>query len=182
MTPEDKERFTENFDWFNQFFQDMRQLLKNIHKALKNELSYTIAHRGWYYEKSKSQPSLPPYWVTAISEDGFALQIFLILDISLLENNPYFINELSLVLVKHSRSDKSGYFNDYGMRVVQNKEIIIRREQNKFASGEISRSEGTQTKFQAFQVPLSAFTNGKEFQNVIQEKIVAVLRDMPVWE
>ena len=155
----------------------------NIHKALKNELSYTIANRGWYYYKPDNEPAIPPYWVTGISEDGFALQIFLILDVSLLDKHPNFTKELSLVLVKHSRSDKSGYFNDYGMRVVvQNSRIINRREHNKFISGEISRSKGTATKFQAFQVPLSAFTNSKEIQNVIQDEIVAVLRDMPGWE
>jgi hypothetical protein len=182
MGPEDKERFLENYRWFNKFFQDVRQLVHNVHDVLAAELGYTLNTRSWYYEKSLHIPSLPSYWLNGVSEDGFALQTFVILDTSLLEAHPVFAEELSLVFVKHNRSDKYLHAIDYGLRVVKSSGITYQTKQEKFISGEIPEGEESSALYHAFQVPLGAFTAGQDINQVIREEIVAVLREMREWD
>jgi hypothetical protein len=182
MLPEDQIRFLENFHWFNLFFRDVRQLIDEIHNTLKSELGFRILNRGWYYGKSNHMPSLPPYWLRASSEVGFALQIFLVLDTSMLEAHPFFTNDLSLIFVKHDRSDRLLYPDDYGLRVIKNKDITHNIFEHKHISGEIIRSQGVSNKYQAFQVPLSAFTVGKDIHQVIMDEIVSVFKELPSWE
>ena len=181
MKSEDKNRYYENYKWFNQFFGDLRQLFISIHKMLANELSYKIGSRGWYYEKSNHQPSIPQYWVTGISESGFALQTFVVLDPSILEATPLFENELSLVFVKHAQSDKPLYITEFGLRVLKNSQITHMVEHKKYVSGEILQGDHS-TPFHAFQVPLSAFTEGNNIQQTINDEVISVLREMPGWE
>jgi len=181
MPQDDQFRYYENYLWFNQFFGDLRQLLTSIHSALKNELSYKILNRGWYYEKSNHQPSLPPYWMTGISETGFALQSFVVLDPSILEAQPAFDNELSLVFVKHAQKDKPLWINEYGLKVLRNDQITQRYDDERYISGELLNGE-EKIPYHAFQVPLHIFTTGGDAQRAIQDEVIFVLREMPGWE
>ena len=181
MLPEDKIRFQENFQWFNQYFQDIRQLVKDIYETLVRELGYNAGNKGWYYPKSNYIPSLPPYWVIASGEKGFTLQIYLIQDTSLLSTHPLFTDDISLIFVKHDRSDKVLWIEEFGMRVIKNSGIKYNIINNKYISGEIV-SNTPSTKYQAFQVPISAFTEGKDIHQVILDEVVSVLKELPNWE
>lgn len=181
MQPEDQIRFIENRRWFNQFFSDVHHLILEIHQTLASELGYKIGNRGWYYEKSNSQPRLPPYWLTGIAETDFALQIYLVLDTAMLEAHPLFTPDLSLVFLKHDRSDRSLWIEE-GLPVVKNSGITCQVHQGRYMSGEIRRDAGQSTKYQAFQVPLSVFTEGKDIHQAILDHVVAVLKELPGWE
>lgn len=181
MLPEDQIRFEENRKWFNLFFNDVRQLILEIHETLASELGFKNANRGWYYEKSNHVPSLPPYWLIATSETGFALQIFLILDTNIILDHPLFTNDLSIIFIKHDRSDRSLHPNHYGRQVLKNTEITYKIFENKYMSGEII-SNTPKTKYQGFQVPLHVFTEGKDIHQVILDEVVSVMKELPEWE
>jgi hypothetical protein len=181
MMPEEQVRYQENRQWFNQFFNDVRQLIIEIHQTLAGELGFKNSNRGWYYEKSNHVPSLPPYWLIATAETGFALQIYVILDTTYISPHPLFTPDLSLIFIKHDRSDRTLYSDEYGKKVLKNNGITHHIVQNIYMSGDILRSEPPHTKYHAFQVPLSAFTTGRDIHQAILDEIVSVIRELPDW-
>jgi len=182
MNTSDKERFRANYLWFNRFFDDLQQLLETISKSLVNAFSWETDSKYWYYEKLRYKPAIPPYYMTALDGGTFAVQIYTVLDTTILEDQPAFENELSLVIVKHSRSDRVLYLNDYGLRIIQNKQITQTWLNKKVITGKILAGEGQGTQYCAFQVPLEVFSVGSDTDGMIQTEIVDVLRDLPDWE
>jgi hypothetical protein len=181
MDASDKERFQANYIWFNQFFKDLQQLLEAISKALVNEFGWKTNSKNWYYEKSNYQPSIPRYYLTALGGSKVAVQIYAILDTTLLQDQPVFKNEPSLFVIVHSRPDRVLYPNDYGLRVIGNNQVLQVRHSDKVITGEILAGEGKGTQYFSFQVSLDAFRIGNEINKVIQEEIVNVLRELPEW-
>lgn len=180
MLPEDQIRFQENRQWFNNFYRDIRQLVVEIHATLTSELGYRIAKRGWYYPKSVHVPSIPRYWLIACGEMGFALQIYLILDTDILSSHPLFTPDLSLIFVKHDRTDRILNDDHYGLRVINNSGISYNIVENKYIIGEITMNS-PHTKYQAFQVSLNVFTAGNDIHQAILDKVVTPLKELPSW-
>jgi len=166
MNTSDKERFQANYLWFNQFFDDLQQLLEKILKALINEFSWESDSRAWYYGKALYKPSIPPYYVTALSGGTFAVQIYAVFDTAILENQPYFTNDPSLVIVKHSRADRVLWLDNYGMRIIENRHITQTLFNENVITGEFLAGEGEGAQYYAFQIPLSVFTSGGDTESI----------------
>jgi hypothetical protein len=181
MDPTDQERFQANYLWFNQFFDDLHQLLDTIAKALVKEFAWEHESSAWYYGKALYKPSLPPYYVTALRSSNCALQVYAVLDPTLMEHQTAFKNEPSLVIVKHSRSDRVLWLENYGLRVIWNSQISQTWFNKKVITGEILVGEGQGTRYYAFQVPLVVFAPGTDTKAQIRKEIVEVLGELPDW-
>ena len=181
MNTDDKGRFRANYLWFNQFFDDLQQLLETISKACVSTFGWETDNKNWYYGKANYKPSLPPYYVTALSGGTFAVQIYAVLDTTILENQPAFKDELSLVIVKHSRADRVLWMDNYGLRIMGKRDITQARFIEKVITGEFLAGEGQGANYYAFQVPLDVFTSGIETNAIIQTEILDVLAELPDW-
>ena len=181
MDASDKEKFQDNYIWFNQFFKDLQQLLEAISKALVNEFGWEMNSKNWYYEKSNYQPTIPRYYMTALGSSKIAIQLYAILDTMLVQDHPAYENEPSLIVVVLSRPDRVLWPNDYGLNVISNDQVTQVRYNEKVIAGEIRGGEGKGTQYASFQVKLDAFIIGNEINKVIQKEIVDVLHDLPDW-
>lgn len=99
----------------------------------------------------------------------------------MLEGHPLFTPDLSLVFIKHDRSDRSLWIEE-GLPVVKNSGITCQVHQGKYMIGEMIRGAVQPTKYQAFQVPLSVFTEGKDIHQAILDEVVVVLKELPDWK
>ena len=176
MDQEDKQRFLDNVQWFNDFFDDLHHLLTAISEALIRE-SMATKRSLWYYQKSRHIPKIPKYYLLAMSAQDSAIQVFAVLDPDILKRQPAFINEPSMILIKHSRSDKVGYINDFGLRIIRNSAVAQEVLSEGIISGEISGGSGVGTKFLAFQVPFDEFSENKDPARVIENRIVKVFKE-----
>ncbi len=86
-----------------------------------------------------------------------------------------------MIIVKHSRIDKILWTDDYGLRIIRNKQISMTQINEKIISGEILAGEGKGTKYYAFQVTLDHFAAGKDINAAIRTEIIDVLRATPDW-
>jgi hypothetical protein len=176
------EKFRANYDWFNQFFSDLRQLLEAISNILVSESGLKTSSKSWYYEKPNYQPTLPAYYVTALSSKTSVVQIYAVLNTNLFNGQPAFKKEPSLVIVKHSRTDRVLYTNDYGLMIIGKKQISQTQMNEKVIGGEIRGGEGKGTQYFAFQVLFDSFLAGKDINSAIQTEIVDVLKELTDWE
>lgn len=182
MNTDDKSRFQANYRWFNRFFDDLQQLLETISKACVRTFGWETETKNWYYGKSNYKPSLPPHYATVLSGGTCAVQIYAVLDTTILENQPAFKDEVSLVIVKHSRADRVLWLNDYGLRIMNNRGITQSRFNEKVIAGEFLAGDGQGAFYYAFQVPLDQFGVSSEIDAVIQTEILDVLQRIPDWE
>jgi hypothetical protein len=178
MDKTDQERFLQNVGWFNQFFDDLRLLFEKIAKALSNEFT-PPEQNGYYYPKSNAQPSIPAYYLTGMGWKPFAVQVFAILDPTLLENNPNFEFKPSLIVLKHSRGDGYLWVQDLGLQVIRNDQIELTERDGGVISGKTKGNEPTS--FHAFQILFNEFTRGQDVEQVIQEAVVEVMRELRDW-
>jgi len=155
--------------------------MESISSSLVSDFSLDSKNVGWYYSKLNSQPTIPPYYVTAISNKSYVIQIYAVIDITLMQDQPAFTKQPSLVIVKHSRADRGLYLEEYGLRIIKNKGITQIRKNEKVISGEILAGEGKGTQYYAFQVTLDHFAAGNDISTAIQTEIVNVLRELPDW-
>ena len=181
MDAKEKEIFQKNFVWFNHFFDDLGQLLEEISNNLAGKLKLATSNKNWYYPKSNYQPTIPSYYVTALSNKEFVVQVYAILDTDLIKDQTAFNPEPSLIIVKHSRVDRVLYLEEYGLLVIRNKQITKAQINEKVISGEILAGDGKGTKFFAFQVSLDHFTAGKNINAAINTEIIDILRELPDW-
>jgi hypothetical protein len=180
MNTQDKERLIANITWFNEFFSDLKALFEMIAKSLSAEFP-ELAEQGFYYPKSNDRLSIPPYFIIGLGDQSFAIQVFLLLDITMVEDQPAFAPEPSLIVVKHSRGDKYLWADNYGIRVMRNSQIKV-TTQGQVLSGEIAGGEGKGTRFHAFQVFLDPFVESGDTNEAIQTEIVGKLRALPDWQ
>lgn len=178
MQNEDQQKFVENLAWFNQFFDGLYQLFEKAAKLLSGN-DWPDKRPLYYYPRSNFKPAIPPYYMMGIGLSGYAIQIFAILDPSLINSRSGFKTEISLIVVKHSREDKFGYVDEYGLNVIQHRSIQSASHKNNLFSGMILKHN---TYFHAFQVPLDVFTEGRNMDNVIQAQIVEPTLQLLDWE
>ena len=177
MNANDKEHFRQNVDWFNRFFEDLQLLFEKIAKSLG--ANGELTDPSYYYPKFNVRPSIPRLYVMGVSGVAYTLQFFAILDLSVLENNPDFEAEPSLIVVKHSQPGRALWISDFGLRVIQNTRIERVKGDDNIISGVILGDP--RTLFHAFQVPLERFAEGQDAERAIQETIVEVLRRLPAF-
>lgn len=176
MKPEDKQKFTENITWFNQFFENVRQLFERIAQGLKDE--YDLPNKVLYYSKTNSKPTIPKYHMIGLGGPDFAIQILAVFDYSLLSNQNVFKVEPSFIIVKHSQGNSYSYVDDFGLKIVKNEEIEQLGWENNKLSGKILKN---QTYFHAFQILFDDFAKGQDIDDVIQTQIIEQLQQLPDW-
>ena len=174
MDTNDLDTYKANFVWFNRFFQDIKQLLDKIADQLSPEFSQVGT--SYYYPKSNYAPSIPAYHLMGLGSENTALQIFALLDPEIIGNKEYFVPEPSLFMVRHSDKDKILYPSDYGLKVIHSSEVFPEIEDG-VIFGLIPGTD--EVNFQAFQVPLRLFTAGTRPGDIIQERIVDVINNLP---
>jgi hypothetical protein len=175
MNDQDKQRFLENITWFNNFFEDLKLLFDKIGNSLSVEFS--MGDPNYYYYKSTSTPSIPAYYVMAQGSDSFTIQNFAIFNPSIIENVEAFNPDPSIILLRHSRGDRVLYIEEFGLRVIRNRNIRQEKINDQVVSGTILGGEETQ--YQAFQLPYETFASGKNLSDVIRSEVVDVLEKLP---
>ena len=178
MDVDDKQKFIANTIWFNQFFDDLHQLLKKISRSLFTE--FPVLTKELYYQRYyRDKPSIPSYYVLGQGGESYAIQIYVIIDPKLLDNQHIFKPDPSFIIVKHSRGAKYTYFQDFGIRVIKNEGIDTKKYENGILSGKIAKNE---TYFHAFQIFFDIFTQGQNIENAIQTQIIEKIKMLPDWE
>ena len=181
MNTSDQEKFQKNYIWFNQFFGDLKQLMDKISSNLISNFKLGKKNVSFYYPKLNAQPTIPPYIVTALGNKAFVVQVFAVMEITLFPEQNFFKRELSLIIVKHSRIDKVLWPEDYGIRIIKNKQVSLNQLTERVISGEILTGDSRDTKYFAFQVSLDHFGMGKDINAAIQSEIIDVMRELPDW-
>ena len=108
--------------------------------------------------------------------ENAALQIFVVLDPEIIGNNAIFLPEPSLFIIKHSDKDKFLYPGDYGLKVIHSPEVFPEIEDGVIFGLIPGKDE---VSFQAFQVPLNLFAIDQKVEEILQERIVNVIRRLP---
>ena len=157
---DDLTRLIDNIQWFNQFFDDVYRLFQRIATTLRRELA--LPDSGFFYYRPNNLLQIPPYYVVGIGGDAtYAVQVFLILDVNQMENQPAFKPEVSFIVVRHPIGKHYIHLDGYGVRVIRNQvdqiSVTQSAEVGPIVSGRIAEGGRKGTKFQAFQVPLEAF-------------------------
>ena len=174
MDANDLEKYKANLDWFNRFFQNIKQLLDKIADHLSPEFSQVGT--SYYYPKANYVPSIPAYHLMGLGGENTALQIFALLDTEIIGNKEYFVPEPSLFIIRHSDKDKILYPGDYGLKVIHSSEVFSEIEDG-VIFGLIPGKDGVS--FQAFQVPLDLFAIDQKAEDIIQNRIVDVINKLP---
>ena len=176
MNEMDFERFEANRLWFNSFFEDMKSIFDLLAETLVGK-SDSLTNVGYYYPKQQFVPGLPPYYMVGVGGAEHAVQVYAIVDGSVLRNQDRFMPQPSLIVVRHSRGDRYLYIKDFGLRIIQNDRI---RYSHDGKSDIIQGSIGDSVKFQAFQVPLSEFSTGTAVDQAISANIIDVLQSLSI--
>lgn len=177
----DRDRFTANYAWFNQFFVDMKQLFERIQSNLL-QAGLILPKDIFYYPFAQRTPSLPGFYGMGLGGVAIAVQVFAIFDPMMLQHHTgtFDRDEPSLIVVKHGRGDKYDKLYNYGLKVVERQGLADVEYNREIFSGRILT--GTGIPFAAFQVPLKYFLEGQDINRQINEHIVEVIRGLPDWE
>lgn len=182
MTYDDeKRRLLDNTRWYNEFFDDLHQLLAKTATMLTGE--YDRSKKMFYYPKSRDKPNIPSYYMMGLG-GASSIQLYVVLDPQSLEDQPAFLPEPSFVVIKYSRGDRYGYVDDYGKRVLSHSGVEYATADvggKKILSGEFLAGEGKGAKFHAFQVLLDPFIAQQDLSKVIEDEIVSVIRRLPAF-
>jgi len=168
MDPSEQELFLQNFQWFNQFFLDVKQLLDMISEALLPTLQ--AENPGFYYPKANYYPSLPPYLLMGIGGFEMALQTFIVFEPETIGNSKIFSQELSLFFVLFAGPENNLYPNGYGWSVIPSSTQVLKPIGNNIFAGNFPRKPDMA--YYIFQVSLSQFLEGKDTKQAIQVEIV----------
>jgi hypothetical protein len=176
---DEKKRLLDNSRWYNEFFDDLHQILAKTAKMLSGR--YDPQKKLLYYPKPSDRPHIPGYYMLGLG-GASSIQVYIVLDPQLMEDQPAFLAEPSLIVVKYPRGDCYCWVNDYGLRVIQNNGTSY--EKSIFAgktllTGEILAGAGKGTKFQAFQLLLDPFIAQQDLGKLIDEQIVGALNNLP---
>ena len=173
------ERFAKNYAWFNEFFADLKSLFEKVNAALSKAYP-SVTEMLFYYPKSTSVPGLPPYYVLCRGGKEIAIQVYAILDATGLEIQNDFERALSFVVVEHSKGDRWGYVEDYGLAIIGSPQKGQKKSSG-VISGVIAKGGAKGTYFHAFQVPLACFIGSGSVDMTIKEQIVDRLTALPKW-
>ena len=175
ISNKDKNRFIENVNWFNQYFDGVYQLFERISQILQND--YSLPEKMYYYYKANSKPSIPGIYLLGLGSEDFAIQIYAIFNLNVFSSQSYFLKEPSIIVLKHSHGKRYGWYKEYGLKIIINNGIEFENNEGDI-SGKIIEN---QANFFAFQVPFDYFTEGEDIENSIHEKILKKLKNAPKW-
>lgn len=172
-------RFETNREWFNEFFKGLKQVFDRTANAFGSHLPDMDV--GYFYPKANTRPSIPTYYVLGVGCDGFAVQVYAILDHTILAGHPYFRAEPSFVVVKHSRGDRYLWLKDYGLRVITRERVTETRADPTVEVGVVVRGfieHDPPTQYCAYQVPLDHFEEGQSLDTSIDRMFVVPVREL----
>lgn len=173
MDDQNKSRFVANINWFNQFFDGIKQLFEMVIEMMPTEFfpeDFTLSSRNFYFPRQNYAPSIPPYYVLMLRGKQFALQVLAVFDPDLFARQDLFTVEPSVIVVLHSKADRSGYIDDYAMRVITNRGIKIAQRANGKFWGSINAK--LPADFFSFQVPFDQFSQNQNPHDAVREYIV----------
>jgi hypothetical protein len=168
MKQQDRELFTSDFIWFNSFFENLKLIFEKLGKLMIDE--YSTSDPGYYYPKFNTLPSLPRYYLMASSGLGFAIQVFAILDPQLIKESSSLLKEPCIAIVAHNREDRSGWPDEYGLKVLSNKDVTFESPDKGCLLGRFDAEDDV--RFFAFQVPLSKFEDGVMLSEILRSEIL----------
>jgi hypothetical protein len=173
MKDRDKQRFHDNFTWFNQFFDGMRQIYEYIVDLLPEEFfckGFLLNSGNYYFPRLKAAPSLPAYYALLLEGKTHALQAIAVIDAYLFTHNGPFVLEPSLITVLHTQPEKYGWINDYALNVIKNQNVVLTTKERGAVVGKINAKFPAD--FIAFQVQYEKFSENTHPQNAVQKYIV----------
>ena len=169
------ENFFGNVEWFNNFFSDIGEIFNTLKKKIKKE--FGLEKDLQYYQKSMYQPSIPNYYCLLLG-DKYSIQIFVNLTKELMENHPYFVNEPSLIVVKHNYP-RYDWAEDYGLKVLTGQDIEEPAFEEKTFKGKIGFKNTEETiPFSAFQVSLEHFKKGVNLEEIVEDFIINKIQEI----
>ncbi len=173
MKDRDKARFRDNVNWFNQFFDGIRQIYELIINLMPMEFfpEGFIANSGnFFFPRHKAAPSMPAYYGLVIEGRKYALQVVSVIDASLFAQGGPFIIEPSMIVVVHSQVEKYGWLNDFALKVIRNQQVEITRKVGDVSWGKISAKYPAD--FFTFQIQYDRFSDNKSPQEAVSSNIV----------
>jgi hypothetical protein len=169
MKEQDRARFTANIQWFNQFFDGIRNIYAIVTDLLPIEYfpSASSIHSGnFYFQQLKVSPSIPAYYAFLLDGPKWGLQLLTIIDASLIARNGFFIHEPSIIAVIHTQPDNNSWLDEIALNVVRNRKLELIRKVDGITWGRIKSRFPAD--FFAFQVSLDKFSDTGEPRDAVQ--------------
>lgn len=165
------EMFFKNVEWFQGFFNNLKNLFDNqIGAIIENDLGYTVY--DYYYNKSNLQPSIPDYYTMFWrGRNSFHLQLSFILNKNAVVNKAIKINEPILLIILHNW--KNPWDNVIQNLIIKNQNIKNLNRKDGIISG-ILFYQNRSVKFYAFQIPLNTFD--KYDEQIVRKKLIAPIK------
>lgn len=164
------DNFFSSYEWWNNFFWDLKALFEKISTVIEREFGYS--EKFFYYYKTRDNPSMPSaYYLGLAGEDEIKLQLAVILDKEYLTGNIIAANEPIILATLHDYKD-----NNVGItyNILEGKNIKQISEENGVISGILDWE--TEVKFDAFRVPLDLFE--KYDDKTVKEHIISRINEI----
>lgn len=176
MNEQDRKRFGANIQWFNQFFEGIRNIYDMVLEDLPAE--YFPARRAftsenYYFPRQKIAPSIPSYYALLVEGFKYALQILTVVDVNLISRSGYFIFEPSIIIVAHNQPEKSSWVGRFALDVIGNKNVEITQKVYRTFWGHIT--SGQQAEFFTFQVEVDQFSETDNLKSAVHQHIIVPL-------
>jgi hypothetical protein len=171
MDAEMAKNFYDNHEWFNQFFDDLYNLVDKVAAGLSRERFEESAGRQYY--KAQRKPSLPDIYTALFSREAGPRLILASLMKREYKNKAVPSEPALLVLAYDLDHDDQGI----AAHVVNMKHVHPPRNDSALTlSGHLDL--GKTVNFRGFFVPLDAFSvqNCTNVEDAVQEKIIEPLR------
>jgi hypothetical protein len=172
MKEHDRARISASINWFNQFFDGIRQIYELIVDLLPAEFfidDFTVSTGNYYFPRYKTAPSIPPYYALMLEGRKCALQVVSILDTNLFGEGVPFIMEPSIIVVAHTQTDKFGWVGEFALMVIENRKVELSKTVDGISWGKINAK--FQADFFAFQAQYDKFTD-YNLQAPVQQYII----------
>jgi len=175
MDKEIIENFFSNVEWFNNFFSDIGEIFNTFKQKIKKE--FGLEKELQYYQKSMYQPSIPNYYCLLMG-GKFSIQIFVNLTKELIENHPHFVNEPSIIVIKHHHP-RYDWVDELGLKVITNQSTEELGYEEKIFKGKIKFKNTEETvPFSAFQVSLEHFKKGVNLEEIIEDVVIRKIKEI----
>jgi hypothetical protein len=173
MKERDKNRFRDNINWFNQFFDGIRQIFELTVNLLPIEFiqeGFSLNRGNFFFPRYKIAPSMPPYYGLMLEGRQCALQLVAVVDDALFAPGGPFMVEPSLIVVLHTQAAKYGWLSEYALRVIKNQHLVQADNVAGTLWGKIEARYPAD--FFAFQVQYDKFSDNRSLQAVVSQYIV----------
>lgn len=177
MNDEDMSRFLANCQWFNQFFDGLRQFFGLIIKALPADFlpdDFSETAGNYYFTRINYAPTMPQFYCLGLPGNSQALQVIAVLDVGLFTALSRFRREPSIVTVIHSEPSKYMKIYDHGLKVVSGSGVDYDPDSGEsMVSGTILASRPV--RFAARQITLDRLSSAENVRQTIEQDIVGLI-------